>query len=178
MLRCRRAGNIRDDEPQQFLQRCASSSRSVPSWLTGSTGNNVLRGLGGNDTLNGGAGLDTLEGGAGNDIIFGGSGSDTFNFSSLTDGSDVITDHAAGVDLIDLTDLLTSAGLSGFDYAALIAAGNLVTEVDNYITGTTTNSAAILDTRIYVDADGLDAGDRVLIATLEDTLTNVGDFLV
>jgi hypothetical protein len=35
-----------------------------------------------------------------------------------------------------------------------------------------------MDTRFYLDADGSGAGGSVLIATLEDTLTSAGDFLV
>ncbi len=128
--------------------------------LTGTTGNNVLNGL------------------AGNDILAGGSGSDTFDFSLLANGSDVITDFVTGVDDIDLIDLLDSAGLGSLDYATLIAEGNLIIQTGAFITGTATNSAATLDTRLFIDVDGLGAGGSVLIATLEDTLTSAGDFLV
>ena len=114
----------------------------------------------------------------GNDILTGGAGSDTFDFSSLTDGSDVITDFVTGIDDIDLIDLLDLAGLGSLDYAALIAQGNLIIQTGAFITGTSTNSAAALDTRFYIDADGTGASGSVLIATLEDTLTNAGDFLV
>ena len=146
--------------------------------LTGNTGNNILRGLAGNDTLNGGAGLDTLEGGAGNDVLIGGASADEFNFSSLADGGDVITDFATGIDDINLAALLGTVGLGGLAYATLLAQGNLVVQTGNFATGTATNSAAILDTRVYVDTDGNGVGSSVLIATLEDTLTSSGDFLL
>lgn len=146
--------------------------------LTGNTGNNVIGGGAGNDTLNGGTGLDTLIGGLGNDVLNGGSGNDTFDFSSLVDGDDVIVDFVAGTDDIDLVDLLSSSELGGIDYATLIADGNLLIQTGAFVTGTSTNSAATLDTRIYIDADGIGVGGAVLIVTLEDTLINANDFLV
>jgi Ca2+-binding RTX toxin-like protein len=131
-----------------------------------------------NDTLTGTTGNNVLHGGAGNDILTGGSGSDTFDFSSLADGSDVITDFVTGTDHFDLIDLLDSAGLGSLDYATLIAQGNLVIQTGAFITGTSTNSATALDTRLYIDADGIGVGGSVVIATLEDTLTSAGDFLI
>jgi hypothetical protein len=44
--------------------------------------------------------------------------------------------------------------------------------------GTSTNRATTVDTRISIDVDGMGAGGSVQIATLEDTLTRAGDFLV
>ncbi|MBZ0262581.1 MAG: hypothetical protein K8F90_18515, partial [Hyphomicrobiales bacterium] len=128
--------------------------------LTGNTGNNILRGLAGNDILNGGAGADT------------------FDFSSLSDGSDTITDFATGIDDIGLVSLFDAAGLGGLDYATLISQGNLIIQTGFFATGLSSNSASTLDTRIYIDTDGIGAGGPVLIATLEDTLTSAGDFLV
>ena len=130
------------------------------------------------DKLTGNTLANILHGGAGNDILAGGSGADTFDFSSLTDGNDIITDFVTGVDDIGLIDLLDSAGLDGLDYATLIAQGNLVIQTGFFATGLSSNSASTLDTRIYIDTDGIGAGGSVLIATLEDTLTGAGDFLV
>ena len=131
-----------------------------------------------NDKLTGSTLANILHGGAGNDILAGGAGADTFHFSSLTDGSDVITDFATNTDEIGLIDLLDSAGLGGLDYATLIAQGNLVVQTGFFATGLSSNSASTQDTRIYIDADGIGAGGPVLIATLEDTLINAGDFLI
>jgi Ca2+-binding RTX toxin-like protein len=131
-----------------------------------------------NDKLTGSTLANVLYGGAGNDILAGGGGADTFDFSSLIDGSDVIIDFAAGIDDIRLSDLLDSAGLGGLDYATLIAQSNLVIQTGAFLTGTSTNRAATLDTQIYIDADGIGAGGPVLIATLEDTLISTGDFLI
>ena len=130
------------------------------------------------DKLTGSTLANILHGGAGNDILAGGTGSDTFDFSSLAHGSDIITDFVTGTDDIDLVDLLDSAGLGALDYATLLAQGNLIIETGFFATGLASNSAATLDTRIYIDADGIGAGGSVLIATLEDTLTSAGDFLV
>jgi Ca2+-binding RTX toxin-like protein len=142
------------------------------------TGFENLTGSAFNDRLTGSTSANILHGGAGNDILAGGAGADTFDFSSLTDGSDIITDFAAGVDDIGLIDLLDSAGLGGLDYATLVAQGNLVVETGFFATGLSSNSTSARDTRIYFDADGIGAGGSVLIATLEDTLANAGDFLV
>jgi Ca2+-binding RTX toxin-like protein len=137
-----------------------------------------LTGSGLNDKLTGSSGSNVLHGGGGNDILAGSSGSDTFDFSSLTDGSDVVTDFVSGADHIDLADLLFSVGLDGLDYATLTSQGNLVIQNGAFATGTSSNNAATQDTAIYIDVDGGGAGGPVLIATLEDTLTNAGDFLI
>ena len=131
-----------------------------------------------NDKLTGSTLANILHGGAGDDILAGGAGADIFDFSSLTDGSDIITDFVSGIDDIDLTDLLDSAGLGIFNYATLVAQGNLVVETGYFATGLSSNSASTLDTRIYIDADGIGVGGPVLIATLEDSLTSAGDFLI
>lgn len=130
------------------------------------------------DRLVGSTLANILNGGAGDDILAGGAGADTFDFTSLTDGSDIITDFTTGVDDIGLIDLLDSAGLGGLDFATLISQGNLVLETGYFATGLSTNSATTLDTRIYVDVDGIGTGGSVLITTLEDTLTSGGDFLI
>jgi Ca2+-binding RTX toxin-like protein len=155
-----------------------SSQNTLGAGTDTLTGFENVTGSSFNDTLTGTTANNVLIGLAGNDILTGGSGSDTFDFSSLTDGSDVITDFVTGIDHIDLIDLLDLAGLGSLGYATLIAEGNLIIETGTFITGTSTNSASTLDTRFYIDADGFGAGGSVLIATLEDTLTNVGDFLV
>ncbi|HUQ38255.1 MAG TPA: cadherin domain-containing protein [Aestuariivirga sp.] len=130
------------------------------------------------DKLTGNAASNVLRGGAGNDILTGGAGADTFDFSKLTEGNDVVTDFVSGLDDLGLSDLLGTAGLGGRDYATLVAQGHLVVEEGFFATGLSSNSATTVDTRVYFDADGFNLGGQVLIATLEDTLTSAGDFLV
>ncbi|HEX4709448.1 calcium-binding protein [Phenylobacterium sp.] len=70
--------------------------------LSGGDGNDLLCGVGGADTLDGGAGNDTLSGGRGADLLTGGAGSDTFLISgkvtATQDGLDRITDFTHGED--------------------------------------------------------------------------------
>jgi len=166
--------------------------------LTGDSGNNVLDGGLGADKLNGGAGDDTLIGGnvitrlpepgfrpSGNDILTGGIGSDTFVFvlpmglpSFVEAARTIVTDFESGTDELDLSIALERFGLAGLDYDTLVAQGNLTIVTGNFNTGTQTNSAAIQDTRIYVDADGNGSAPQHLVATLEDALTAADDFLV
>ncbi len=154
---------------------------STKSQKTGGAGSDKLSGFenmtgsGFNDKLTGSTSNNILDGGGGNDILAGGRGSDTFNFSSLSDGSDIITDFTKGNDHIDLSQILDAIGLG---YDDLIAEHYLIIETGNFATGQKTNSGKILDTHIYIDADGIGAGGAVLIATLEDTLTSAGDFLI
>ena len=69
------------------------------------TGFENLTGSAFNDKLTGSSLANVLRGGAGNDILAGGAGADTFDFSSLTNGSDIITDFVTGTDHIDLIGL-------------------------------------------------------------------------
>ena len=93
--------------------------------LKGGTGNDALTGGGGGDTLRGGEGSDTLDGGKGDDMLFGdsgddviggggggdtlvggigadtltgGKGGDKFEYDSLADSGDFITDFDTGKD--------------------------------------------------------------------------------
>ena len=139
--------------------------------ISGGGGNDLLFGVGGNDTLNGGAGNDWLDGGAGKDVLAGGAGNDTltggagndtltggagndyFDFNSLSDGHDTITDFSPGSktkgDVIDLHNLLVGyhAGVSNVDNFVHLVAGSGGTE-------------------LWVNADGV-GSDFVDLATLQ-----------
>ncbi len=98
------------------------TGNNLDNIITGNSGRNTLSGGGGDDTLIGGAGIDTLIGGAGNDtliggagndILAGGSGRDRFQFNSLNDGRDTITDFSLANDriLISRTGFVGGLGL-------------------------------------------------------------------
>jgi Ca2+-binding RTX toxin-like protein len=53
--------------------------------LTGSSADELIRGLGGADTLAGNAGDDTISGGSGNDVLLGGKGDDSIKGGSGKD---------------------------------------------------------------------------------------------
>lgn len=121
--------------------------------LWGGAGDDVLRGGAGNDTLIGGADNDTLTGGAGNDIMTGGTGADVFVFTAPSGGAveyDTITDFQPGVDMIDL-----SAVVSSFTW---MGAGKF--------SGTGRAEIRVQEsssrTRVMIDADGDGAADLVI----------------
>src|SRR5262245_4989787 len=60
-----------------------------PETLTGTSANDVLKGLGGADTLIAGSGNDTLKGGAGADRLDGGTDIDTASYALSTEGVSV-----------------------------------------------------------------------------------------
>jgi Ca2+-binding RTX toxin-like protein len=97
--------------------------------LFGVEGDDFLSGKQGNDYLYGGNGNDSLNGGNGSDFLIGGAGSDKFEYSSMTDAGDTITDFnpLAGGDNIDLTYLFAGLGvLSGnvnIDYLRFVQFG-------------------------------------------------------
>ncbi|OAF14276.1 hypothetical protein AYJ54_42725 [Bradyrhizobium centrolobii] len=109
------------------------SGGSGDDTLTGGMGNDKLDGGAGADILNGGLDRDTLIGGAGNDVLTGGAGGDVFVIG-VGDGSDTITDFAAGSgtdhDVVrfdramfaDFASVIAAAAQSGSD--VVIALGN------------------------------------------------------
>ncbi|MBM9889984.1 MULTISPECIES: retention module-containing protein [Deefgea] len=129
-----------------------------------SSGNNNPSALGGSDdvdTLAGGNGNDILSGGKGNDILNGGDGSDLFVFSTVSNnGKDTIQDFtvaakASGGDVLDITDLLSGAGVSTASFDANEGA------FLQFTAGA--NSGEI---KVMFDADGAGAGSAVQVATL------------
>ena len=139
-----------------------------------------LAGGTGNDGLVGGAGNDVINGGAGSNTLVGGGGSDTFVFDSASNGVDTVTDfNASGAagsgDLIEMSavafsGLATSAGsgLSAAEFASSAGGGaaDTVGAGVHVIYDSATGN-------LYYDADGGDAANRVLLATLH--LTNPAD---
>jgi Ca2+-binding RTX toxin-like protein len=109
--------------------------------ISGGTGNDAISGIGGfdliyggsgNDSLTGNNGNDTIVGGFGNDSLAGSGGNDTFQFLSIYDQQDVITDFGIDTNTIvfDLTGAsaftsLGSGALGTTTYTGAIAGGYL-----------------------------------------------------
>ncbi len=88
--------------------------------LIGEDGPNGLYGMGGDDILVGAGGDDLLAGGADADTLTGGLGDDIFVFTT-GDGTDTVTDFAAGASGGDLIDLRRLGAVAS--YAEVLAAG-------------------------------------------------------
>jgi serralysin len=87
--------------------------------LDGNSGDNLLEGREGNDRLFGNAGDDTLVGGRGADRLDGGDGADAFQFDSITDRGDIISNYVGAEDRIDVSAAGFKGGLiDGMDLAA------------------------------------------------------------
>lgn len=111
--------------------------------IKGNQGNDTLYGGDGNDFLMGGAGNDLLIGGVGMDSLLGGAGADTFIFNDISDSTrtlnDRIMDFELGIDIIDLSNLITGSfsfvGGDGFSGAgaevrAVYTGGNTILRID------------------------------------------------
>ena len=70
--------------------------------LLGYHGDDTLEGGAGNDTLSGGSGADTLDGGTGVDSLYGGSGNDTLLLDAADLGSNAVYDGGADEDILML----------------------------------------------------------------------------
>ena len=106
-------------------------------------GGDFLIGGAGNDSLDGGRGRDYLVGDAGDDMLTGGLGADVFIFAG---GNDVISDFAAGEDLLLLTSNLRQGGsnpLSALSDNVTFENGNAVIDFGG---GNTLTLTGITDT--------------------------------
>jgi RTX calcium-binding nonapeptide repeat (4 copies) len=91
--------------------------------MTGTAGNDILKGAGGNDILTGGVGNDTLEGRDGNDQLFGGAGNDTLDGGR---GSDILAGGDGDDTLIaDAEDNIANI-TGGAGTNTLIMSGSLI----------------------------------------------------
>jgi serralysin len=108
----------------------------------------VLTGSTGADTLNASRGADTLTGGA---------GADRFVFKALPWNAGHITDFTPGLDVLDVSALLTAAGYKGVDPVA-----------DGYLRYASNGAGGTL---VQIDGDGWGAG--VLWPTTVTTLDGV-----
>jgi Ca2+-binding RTX toxin-like protein len=123
--------------------------------LTGRTGRDTLVGLAGDDTISGGLGHDLIIGGAGADLMRGNRGRDVFEYRSLQEGGDTITDFAANRDSINLRRI--SLGRSFSNFVTLSQSGsNTLVQVANG------SSLTTLATLTDVTASTLGAGNFVV----------------
>ncbi len=104
--------------------------------VTGSAGNDILRGARNNDILVGGAGDDVLYGGFGNDTLLGGSGADTFVFeqgdqteTSIPTVDTIRNFSLSDGDVLDLSDMLIGETAETIDAYLDLATVNGNTEI-------------------------------------------------
>ncbi|NCR73856.1 MAG: calcium-binding protein [Microcystis aeruginosa LG13-12] len=136
--------------------------------VDGGNNDDLIYGGNGNDTISGGNGNDTIIGGYGNDSLTGGNNNDTFQFLSIYDQQDVITDFGtSGTDTI----VFDTTGASAFTAFAAYS-GSTTGYTDALAAGYLTYSGGVLS----YDADG-SAGSTfsplaIVTLTGSPTLTN------
>ncbi len=125
--------------------------------IDGGTGNDTISGIGGfdliyggsgNDSLTGNNGNDTIVGGFGNDSLAGSGGNDTFQFLSIYDRQDVITNFSAISGDTD-TIVFNTTGASAFTSLGSVSLGT-TNYTDALAAGYLTYSGGVLS----YDADG------------------------
>jgi len=126
--------------------------------LNGGSGTDSLSGGAGNDILNGGVGNDTLDGGAGNDVLSGQGGIDTFVFNAAEDGTNTVSDFAAG----------ETVELSGFGFGSDAAAGAAFSQVGDDVVFTASGVEVT-----FTDADVEDVKDGIALSTSAQSLASV-----
>jgi Ca2+-binding RTX toxin-like protein len=140
--------------------------------ISGGIGDDLIYGNNGNDSLNGNNGKDTLDGGDGIDTLTGGGDRDRFDFVSLDEGKDLVTDFQDGLDTINVSQILAAAG-----YDSATPFEDYVELVDG-----TDSTFGVSGTAVTVDPDG-DSGSAtfVTVAFLEgitSTSLSESDFIV
>ena len=130
--------------------------------IRGQNGADVIDGEGGDDTINGGGGNDRLTGGSGDDYLYGdagadtlrgGDGTDTFAWSASSDGRDIVTDFAHGVDRF----FFDQGVVRGFDGSEAA--------LSRYVRLVQTSGTA--DAVLQVDADGPGSAGWTSLATIQ-----------
>jgi Ca2+-binding RTX toxin-like protein len=123
-------GGLRNDRLRGGLGDDLVDGGRGDDFVKGGGGNDTLRGRVGRDTLVGFAGNDTLAGGLGNDLLVGSAGADrltgnrgrdVFEYRSIQDGNDIITDFSARQDSINLSRI--SGGRSFGSFVRLSQSG-------------------------------------------------------
>jgi Ca2+-binding RTX toxin-like protein len=126
--------------------------------ISGGSGNDGIYGGDGSDLINGDAGNDRLIGGYGSDTLTGGLGNDRFEYLSLLDSGDVITDFEARDDFMvfksDAFSIKVAAEVSGvFDVKIAIGSADV---------GSTGTSIAMADLVVWTGEKGeMDSVDEI-----------------
>jgi|GEM_PF-7107698 len=144
------------EDGNDFLKGGAGKDR-----LEGGDGDDELIGNGGRDKLICGAGNDIVTGGFGKDRIKGGAGSDVFVYRGIGDGGDRILDFEVGVDVLNITQIVTRFELQA--NASIL---------DDFIQFEQRGSRTV----VFCDPDGIDGGrGRFALTVLKNVeVTQIG----
>jgi serralysin len=137
----------------------SGTGNGLTNLMIGNTGLNTLKGMDGNDRLDGRAGKDVLTGGA---------GSDSFQFTSLAEAGDVITDFANLSGNNDFIRISAAGFGGGLVAGALLSASQVQIRADNLAQDS--NDRFIFrttDTTLWFDSNGNGAGGLTMIADLQ-----------
>jgi|GEM_PF-1283262 len=158
------SGGLRNDRLRGGSGNDVVDGDQGDDFVKGGGGNDILLGRTGRDTLVGFAGNDTISGGLGNDLIVGSVGADrltgkrgrdVFEYRSLQDGGDTITDFATNRDSINLSRI--SGGRSFGSFVTLSQSGS-----DTLVRVSSGSSLTTLATLTGVTASTLGAGNFVV----------------
>lgn len=168
------SGGAKDDLLYGEADADTLSGGAGNDYMIGGEGNDSLIGGLNNDQLVGDIGNDTLLGGQGVDNLEGGDGSDVFRFTAPTEGIDLITDFASGIDKI----WINKAGFGGGLVAGLLSNSQ-------FVLGTTASDGTdrfIYDQgtgALFFDKDGTGVTAQVQLANLSNfSALSASDILV
>ena len=132
--------------------------------IKGGSGNDIAFGQFGDDLIKGGKGNDQISGGLGDDTLYGNKGLDQFVFDSKLDkfnNVDLVMDFKSGVDKFVLyADIFTAIGPTL--EASEFRLGKNAADADDYLIYHQKKG------KLFYDADGNGAGDKVLFAKLDN----------
>ncbi len=118
------SGNVGNDTLNGAYGNDILYGRHGNDVLNGSQGNDILHGNHNKDTLNGGSGNDTISGGNSADRLIGGQGADVFIYYGSQDRGDLITDFQTGIDLIDVSRMISASSSDYGNYLEFVQSGS------------------------------------------------------
>ena len=138
--------------------------------LIGNAGADTLTGGAGNDYIDGGKGKDVITGGKGNDTLKGGAGANTYVYAN-GDGDDLITDFKSS-DQIRITDGAYSVVRSGRDIVVKVGNGSMTLQNAYGITPRIITGAEYEERWFMEGDDNFVTGDSTDVAAISDTSSN------